>query len=126
MAGQSAQPVQRPGKAATRPVPTIAFHGSADSTVHPSNSHGIIEQAKPSSDENIVETVETRTTGTRQVRITTASTALGAPVSEHWEISDLGHAWSGGQAGGSYTDPAGPDASAEMIRFFLETTAGDI
>jgi poly(hydroxyalkanoate) depolymerase family esterase len=123
MAGQS---VQSPRKGSTRSVPTIAFHGSADSTVHPSNSQGIIQQAAPPSDAKIVETVDSRTTGTRQVRITTTATALGAPVSEHWEISGLGHAWSGGQAGGSYTDPAGPDASAEMIRFFLETTAGDI
>lgn len=105
------------GEASTRQeIPklrTIVFHGDADGTVAPYNGAGILGGASPSMDE--AERVSGRYT--RRV----AKDLNGMPRFEHWILHGAGHAWSGGDAAGSYTDASGPDASAEMLRFFLET-----
>ncbi|WP_181701646.1 extracellular catalytic domain type 1 short-chain-length polyhydroxyalkanoate depolymerase [Chthonobacter albigriseus] len=98
----------------------IVFHGSADRTVHPSNGEAIV--ASRASDAEASRDSGRTPAGRAFTRIVHRA-ANGVAEVEHWVIDGLGHAWSGGHEGGSYTDPAGLDASAEMLRFFLERKA---
>lgn len=111
------------GGAAGRPLPgrsvrAIVFHGDRDTTVMPVNGGQVAAQFATAP------AAETRTTrgeargGLSYTRLT-RSDAEGRPLGEHWTIHGAGHAWSGGSRAGTYTDPRGPDASREMIRFFL-------
>lgn len=106
-------------------VRTIVFHGTADTTVHPSNGELIFSDAHSSiaDGEKISSAEEER--GGRMFRRTIVADAAGIPLVEHWEVRGLGHAWSGGDSRGSYTDVHGPNASREMVRFFLERQPSD-
>jgi poly(3-hydroxybutyrate) depolymerase len=55
---------------------------------------------------------------------TTHHNADGLAILEQWSIHGAAHAWAGGTSQGSYTDPKGPDASREMLRFFLTHSKG--
>ena len=46
--------------------------------------------------------------------------ARGVARVEQWRVPGMGHAWSGGSFRGSHTYPAGPNASEEMLKFFLK------
>jgi poly(hydroxyalkanoate) depolymerase family esterase len=99
-------------------VRTIVFHGDADHIVHPSNAANVVEaQAKT---DDSVERAKPRSSASRPHTRTVTRDKTGTVVVEHWLIHGSGHAWSGGSADGTYTDPHGPDASREMLRFFLE------
>ncbi|MDP3338759.1 PHB depolymerase family esterase [Frigidibacter sp.] len=114
MAGQGAvAPVTGPA------MRTIIFHGSADATVHPSNGEKIAQHALDRGPRQSLQTEDQGTSGGRSFRRSTTLGEGGTELVEHWVVEGMGHAWSGGQPGGSYTDAQGPDASAEMIRFFL-------
>ena len=104
-----------------RLVPTIVFHGDKDVTVHPRNGHHVIEQSQPIG-LGALRTVTQRghVPGGRTYTRTSHFDASGRAVLEMWVVHGAGHAWSGGSPAGSYTDPHGPDATREMIRFFLE------
>jgi poly(hydroxyalkanoate) depolymerase family esterase len=99
-------------------VRTIVFHGDADRIVHPSNAAKIIEaQAKIG---DTVERTKSRSSASRTYTRAVTRDNTGTAVFEQWLIHGSGHAWSGGSSDGTYTDPHGPDASREMLRFFLE------
>jgi poly(hydroxyalkanoate) depolymerase family esterase len=101
------------------PVPTIVFHGDRDTTVHPNNADQILEQSSRTlSTQKKVH--HGRVSGGHAFTRTIHTDASGRAILEHWNIHGAGHAWSGGSPAGSYTDPRGPDATREMLRFFLE------
>ena len=104
-------------------VRTIVFHGDADHIVHPSNAGNIVE-AQAKTDDN-VERAKARSSASRTYTRTVTRDKTGTVVVEQWLIHGSGHAWSGGSADGTYTDPHGPDASREMLRFFLEEPPSD-
>lgn len=104
-----------------RMVPTIVFHGDQDNTVHAGNADLVIAQSKTAATIELDTRVEHgQAPGGLAYSRTLHSDASGQAVLEQWVIHGAGHAWSGGSRAGSYTDPRGPDASREMLRFFLE------
>jgi poly(hydroxyalkanoate) depolymerase family esterase len=114
----------------SRTVPAIVFHGDHDKTVHPRNADHLLEHycaAKTTGSRDKVGESTPRGT-VRQGQVpgghaytrATYGDAGGRDIVERWTVHGLGHAWSGGSSSGSYTDPKGPDASAEMVRFFNE------
>ena len=107
-------------KRAKGPVRTIVFHGASDHMVHPSNGEMILAEARADLADTTRETQHHGSAGGRAYTRTVIVDASGVPQVEHWAIEGLGHAWSGGCPDGSYTDRHGPDASREMLRFFLE------
>ena len=100
-------------------TPTIVFHGDRDHTVSAANGDAIVAQQTRAGGH-----VRTRESGRGSTghgyERTTYTDASGRTVVEDWRVQGGGHAWMGGSATGTYTDPHGPDASAEMVRFFLQ------
>ncbi|MCA1776822.1 MAG: PHB depolymerase family esterase [Loktanella sp.] len=102
---------------------TIIFHGSADRTVRPSNSDRIAHSALTRDQEQGAAQDYDGKAGKRSFSRSTTFDADGQESVEQWTVEGLGHAWSGGQSAGSYTDSLGPDASAAMVRFFFTPAA---
>lgn len=110
-----------PREIGSRRVPAIVFHGDQDTTVRPHNGDEVIAQLREAANTELRTTVERgRAAGGRAYSRTLYHDARGQVFFEQWVVHGAGHAWSGGSPAGSYTDPHGPDATREMLRFFLE------
>jgi poly(3-hydroxybutyrate) depolymerase len=94
-------------------IPTIVFHGDADPTVHSSNADKIIASQAQPGDITEFEIAADRSYTRRVTR-----DVSGQVWNEYWLIHKGKHGWSGGNTEGSFTDPRGPNASLEIIRFF--------
>lgn len=123
MQGRSTPPRNRAGATGdTRAMPTIVFHGDADRTVDCSNGRAIVQEsveASAGAAPTPLQSTQASAGGRTYTRETYGETS-GPTLVEHWNLHGGGHAWSGGDPAGSHVDPAGPDASAEMLRFFLQ------
>jgi poly(hydroxyalkanoate) depolymerase family esterase len=102
-----------------RIVPTIVFHGDRDTTVHPHNGGHVIARSTATAAQLQATVERGQVAGGHAYTRTVRADAAGRILLEHWDIHGAGHAWSGGSPAGTFTDPRGPDASREMIRFFL-------
>ena len=98
-------------------LPIIVFHGDKDTTVHPANGDALIAGRRRDPQETVAVEPGLMPDGHAFTR-TVHRQPDGAIHAEHWVVHGSGHAWSGGDARGSYTDGKGPDASREMMRFF--------
>lgn len=107
-------------RTSAKPVPTIVFHGDRDRTVNPTNADDVLEQFDLAGASAQYETTSEKTSAGMSYSKSVHANDNGVPQFEKWLVHGAGHAWSGGSAKGSYTEPRGPDASREMIRFFLE------
>jgi poly(hydroxyalkanoate) depolymerase family esterase len=96
--------------------PLIVFHGDADTTVHPSNATQLVAAFDA---RTTAVSAQSGAAGGQRTYTQQRHVAANGVEAESWSIHGAGHAWSGGSQRGSYTDPAGPDAAAEMVRFFL-------
>jgi len=110
---------------AVRAVPAIVFHGDRDHTVQHTNGAHIVQQARAAHGAQLGDSALRVTThcgvtpNGRRFSRTVHADNEGQVRIESWTLHGGGHAWSGGHASGTYTDGSGPDASAEMVRFFM-------
>jgi len=107
------------GSRAGSTVPLIVFHGDQDSIVARINADCLVNDALRGAGPGVAKsTVPGRVQGGHTYTRTIYDESDHGTLVEQWIVHGATHAWSGGSPDGSYTDSRGPDASAEMLRFF--------
>jgi poly(hydroxyalkanoate) depolymerase family esterase len=104
-----------------RVVPTIMFHGDRDLTVNAVNADHVLAPWVQAPEER-----DTTHRPNQRVRVERGQVPggyaytrsiyqdpQGRTLMEKWMVHQMGHAWSGASPRGSYSDPKGPDASAD-------------
>ena len=110
----------------TTVIPLISFHGDRDTTVSSVNADHLLNQrlqaTNPEQDRSAHSTKVERgqVVGGRAYTRSIYHNANGQVIAEKWLVHQAGHVWSGGSSVGSFTDPKGPNASTELLRFFAE------
>jgi len=121
------QAMKKPGRARSlrEAVPAIVFHGDADHVVSPANGEAVLNQfvgAHAGLRATPLQASESESSeGGRRATRRTWRDDSGRTMAEHWTVHGAGHTWAGGNAAGSHTDALGPNASREMLRFFLQS-----
>lgn len=114
-------------RSSARPAvpPLIVFHGDRDPIVDSINADQLVAVALRTFDRGVVaSTLQGRVPGGHAYDRTIYKDRDENPLVEKWIVHEASHAWSGGSVKGSYTNSRGPDASAEMIRFFGQHARG--
>jgi poly(hydroxyalkanoate) depolymerase family esterase len=108
-----------------RQLPTIVFHGDKDGVVHPSNASAFLRNLERSDIGPLTSRASRGAVASgRDYTKRSYCDRNGRIMLENWAIHGSGHGWSGGSSLGTHTDPSGPDASREMVRFFLARRRG--
>ena len=106
-------------------IPLMVIQGDNDPTVNHLNADRLVETALGANGHRPAHHGAQITTGQapdgRRYTHTTYTATGATPIVERLTIHQGGHAWSGGPRG-PHTDPLGPDASAELVRFFHQHT----
>lgn len=119
---QLANTAKRLMGANSRFMPAILFQGGRDHVVNTANARNIVDQLMGLHGDPVAMALSYSTKGTSEggYHYSRAIYGRDRDVVEAWTVDELGHAWSGGSPTGTYTDPKGPDATREMVRFFLD------
>jgi len=124
MKGMPASLGRRSEAVASHSIPTIVFHGDRDQTVHPRNGIDVVSKSThwESGHGGQASIEHGQALNGHSYTRTIHRDEAGRVVLEHWLVHGGGHVWFGGSRAGSYSDPRGPSAAAEMIRFFLQAS----